>query len=112
MQPVARLGDKHDCPQHGPNAIIAGGQGLVDGRPVARLGDACAYYTVEKGLAGGAPGTPPAFVAMCALICDSAEGFQTAMQAHGAEILGDIANYTDIAPVLQVSEVVVERSDR
>lgn len=46
MQPVARLGDKHDCPQHGPNAIIAGGQGMVDGRPVARLGDACACGAV------------------------------------------------------------------
>jgi hypothetical protein len=34
------------------------------------------------------------------------------MKQHGAEILGDIANYTDIAPVLQISEVVVERSDR
>lgn len=84
----------------------------------ARLGSACAYYTVEKGLAGKAPGagkalgTPPAFVAMCAFICDSAEGYQAAMQEHSAEILGDIANYTDIAPVLQVSEVVVERSDR
>ena len=42
MQPVARLGDTHDCPKHGPNAIVAGGQGTVDGRPVARLGDACA----------------------------------------------------------------------
>jgi uncharacterized protein (TIGR02118 family) len=49
---------------------------------------------------------------MCAFICDSVEGFQAAMQEHGAEILGDIANYTDIAPVVQVSEVVVERSDR
>jgi uncharacterized protein (TIGR02118 family) len=83
----------------------------------ARLGSACAYYTVEKGLAGrapgaAAPGAPPAFVAMCAFICGSAEGYQAAMQEHGAEILGDIANYTDIAPVLQVSEVVVERSDR
>ena len=78
----------------------------------AMLGGACAYYTVEKGLAGGAPGTPPAYVAMCALICDSVEAFQAAMKQHGAEILGDIANYTDIAPVLQISEVVVERSDR
>jgi uncharacterized protein (TIGR02118 family) len=83
----------------------------------ARLGSACAYYTVEKGLAGRAPGAPlagapPAYVAMCAFICDSAEGFQAAMKEHGAEILGDIANYTDIAPVLQFSEVVVERSDR
>jgi hypothetical protein len=25
---------------------------------------------------------------------------------------GDLANYTDIVPVVQVSEVVVERSDR
>jgi hypothetical protein len=33
------------------------------------------------------------------------------MQEHGAEILGDIANYTDIVPVVQVSELVVERSD-
>ena len=78
----------------------------------ARLGSACAYYTVEKGLAGRAPGAPPAFVAMCAFICDSVEAYEAAMQEHRAEILGDIANYTDITPVLQVSEVVVERSDR
>jgi len=84
----------------------------------ARLGSACAYYTVDKGLTGRAPGAPvtpgapPAFVAMCAFICDSIEGYQAAMQAHRAEILGDIANYTDIEPIIQVSEVVVERSDR
>src|SRR6185369_3557577 len=40
----------------------------------ARLGNACSYYTVEKGLGGREPGSPPAFVAMCAFICDSAEG--------------------------------------
>ncbi len=34
----------------------------------ARLGSACAYYTVEKGLAGR--GASPAYVAMCAFICD------------------------------------------
>ena len=78
----------------------------------ARLGSACTYYTVEKGLARRAPSSPPAFVAMCAFICSSAEGYQAAMQEHGAEIRGDIANYTDIAPLIQFSEVVVERSDR
>ena len=77
----------------------------------ARLGSACAYYTIEKGLAGRAPGAPPAFVAMCAFICDSLEGYQAATQEHGAEIRADIANYTDITPVIQFSEVVVERSD-
>ncbi|RQP26810.1 EthD family reductase [Piscinibacter terrae] len=78
----------------------------------ARLGSACAYYTVEKGLAGREPGSPPAFVAMCAFICDSAEAYLAASQEHRAEIRGDIANYTDIVPVVQISEVVVERSDR
>ncbi len=30
---------------------------------------------------------------------------------HAQEIRADIANYTDIQPVLQISEVVVERSE-
>jgi uncharacterized protein (TIGR02118 family) len=77
-----------------------------------KLGSACSYDTVEKGLAGGAPGAPPAFVAMCSFICDSLEGYQAAALKHRAEIRGDIANYTDIAPVIQFSDVVVERSDR
>ena len=78
----------------------------------ARLGSACTYYTVEKGLAGRAADAPPPFVAMCAFICDSSERFRAAIEEHAAEIRGDIANYTDITPVLQFSEVVVERSDR
>jgi uncharacterized protein (TIGR02118 family) len=78
----------------------------------ARLGSACEYYTIEKGLGGREPGEPPAFVAMCAFICGSADGYQTAIQKHAAEIRGDIANYTDITPVVQISEVVVERSER
>jgi uncharacterized protein (TIGR02118 family) len=83
----------------------------------AKLGSACAYYTVDKGLAGRAPGqaqfgAPPAFVAMCAFICDSVEAYQAALQDHLTEIVADIAKYTDIKPVVQVSEIVVERSDR
>jgi uncharacterized protein (TIGR02118 family) len=77
----------------------------------ARLGSACAYYTIDKGLTGRTPDAPPAFVAMCAFVCDSAEAYEAAIKPHRAEILGDLANYTDILPVLQFSEVVVERSD-
>ena len=43
---VARVGDKHICPIHGPNVIIEGGSGLVDGLPVARVGDKCACGAV------------------------------------------------------------------
>lgn len=42
MIPVARVGDKHVCPIHGPNVIIQGGSGTVGGRPIARVGDKCA----------------------------------------------------------------------
>ncbi|HYF18059.1 MAG TPA: EthD family reductase [Ramlibacter sp.] len=74
-----------------------------------RLGAACKYYTVDKGVAGGAPGAPPAFVGMCHIYADSLEDFQSGMARHGAEIMGDIPNYTDAKPVIQVSEVAVER---
>jgi uncharacterized protein (TIGR02118 family) len=75
----------------------------------ARLGDACKYYTVDKGLAGGAPGDPATYVGMCHIFADSVESFQKGFGPHAKEILGDIANYTDVAPVMQISEVVVEK---
>ena len=75
-----------------------------------RLGDACRYYTVDKGLAGGAPGAPGTYVAMCHIFWDSLEAFQGAFGPHAKEIMGDIPKYTDLTPVIQISEVVVERS--
>jgi uncharacterized protein (TIGR02118 family) len=50
-------------------------------------------------------------VAKCDFVCTSFEAFKAARDPHAKEIRGDIANYTDIQPVLQVSEVVVERSE-
>jgi uncharacterized protein (TIGR02118 family) len=76
----------------------------------ARMGDACKYYTIDKGLAGGAAGSPPTYVGMCHVFCDSVEAFQGAFGPHAKEILGDIPNYTDLKPVMQISEVVVEHS--
>jgi uncharacterized protein (TIGR02118 family) len=73
----------------------------------ARMGDACLKYTIDKGLGGGAPGSPPAYIGMCHVFCESVEAFQKAFGPHAKEINGDIKNYTDIAPVMQISEVVV-----
>lgn len=75
----------------------------------ARMGDHCNYYTVDKGLAGGAPGSGPVFVAMSHIFCDSVEAFQAGFGPHAKEILGDIPNYTDLQPQIQISEVVVDR---
>jgi uncharacterized protein (TIGR02118 family) len=75
----------------------------------ARMGDSCKYYTIDKGLAGGAPGAPATYVGMCHIFSDSIEAFQTGFGPHAKEIMADIANYTDVAPVMQISEVVVEK---
>jgi uncharacterized protein (TIGR02118 family) len=45
----------------------------------AKMGEACKFYTVDKGLAGGAPGAPPTYVGMCHIYCDSVESFQAGM---------------------------------
>ena len=71
----------------------------------ARLGSACKKTAVEEGLGGGTPGSPPAFSAMGHLYFDSVEAFQSAFAPHAAEIMGDIKNYSNVQPTIQVSEV-------
>jgi len=73
----------------------------------SKMGARCKGYTVDKGLAGGTPDAPATYVGMCHIMCESVEDFQAGFGPHAAEILADIANYTDITPVLQISEIVV-----
>jgi uncharacterized protein (TIGR02118 family) len=70
-----------------------------------RLGSACKDVSVEAGLGGAAPGSQPTYVAMGHMLFDSIEAYQQAFGPHADEILGDIPNYTDTQPVIQVSEV-------
>jgi uncharacterized protein (TIGR02118 family) len=72
-----------------------------------RMGANCKTYTIDKGLAGGAPDVPAPYVAMCHIFCDSLEAFQSGFGPHAQEIMADIPNYTDLSPVVQISEVVV-----
>jgi uncharacterized protein (TIGR02118 family) len=73
----------------------------------SRMGASCKSYTVDKGLAGGAPGAPAPYVAMCHILCDSVEAFQAGFGPHLTEIMGDIPNYTNASPLIQISDVVV-----
>lgn len=72
-----------------------------------RMGEQLHHYTIDKGIAGGAPGEAATYVGMCHLYCASVDAFQAGFGPHAAEILADIPNYTDQSPVLQISEVVV-----
>ena len=73
-----------------------------------RMGAHCRYYTIDRGLAG-APGQPAPYIAMCHILCDSMAAFQAGFGPHAAEIMADLPNYTDQAPKLQISEVIVDR---
>lgn len=72
-----------------------------------KMGAACLFYTVDKGIAGGMPGQPPAYVAVASIHCDSLEAFQAAFGPHVKAILADVPNYTDLKPITVISEVVV-----
>jgi len=70
-----------------------------------KLGAACKRIDVDQGLAGAQPGSRPGFAAMCYLSFDSVDAFQGAFGPHAEAIMGDIPNYTDIEPSIQINEV-------
>jgi uncharacterized protein (TIGR02118 family) len=72
-----------------------------------KLGSALRGATVDKGVAGGAPGDSAPYVAVGHLMFDSVDAFRKAMAPVGKEIMADIPNYTTIAPVMQISEIVM-----
>lgn len=63
--------------------------------------------SVERGLGGAEPGSDPAFVALCQYTFDTIEDFMAAFMPYAEELQGDMANYTDIEPVIQFSEVEI-----
>lgn len=75
------------------------------------LGSSPGYQgvSVERGLAGGAPDSAPAYVAMCHFLFDSVESFRAAFGPHAAALMSDIPNYTDSSPVIQISEVLLSQ---
>ena len=58
---------------------------------------------VYRGLSG-AGGADEPYVTVASLKFDSVEAFQQALDAHAAEIMGDIPNFTNINPVIQIEE--------
>jgi len=76
----------------------------------SRMGAALKYYTIDKGLTDGEGKPLGAYVAMCHLLCDSVDEYQSSFGPHAQEIREDIPNFTDGTSIHQISEVVVENS--
>tara|TARA_R110002049_G_scaffold70983_2_gene183101 strand:- start:6445 stop:6780 length:336 start_codon:yes stop_codon:yes gene_type:complete len=71
------------------------------------LGDAVKAATVEKGIGGANPGSPATYAAMGNLYFASMDSFQNSFGPNAEKIMGDLPNFTNIEPVVQISEVML-----
>jgi uncharacterized protein (TIGR02118 family) len=74
---------------------------------VARfLGSNLVKYTIEKGIASGIPNQPLPFMAIGTFYIKSLSDYQAAIAPNRDAIRADFSNYTNISPVILVSEVI------
>ncbi len=76
---------------------------------IGLLSAALKGVSVDIGVSGVMPGQPAPFAAMAHFLCDSPQDFIAAFLPNAAALQGDIPNYTDIEPVIQVSELKLFR---
>ena len=69
------------------------------------FGDSLKAMSIDKGLAGGKPDTPATYVAIGYFYFETMESFQNSMGPNSEKLRADVPNYTNIKPILQVSEV-------
>lgn len=70
-----------------------------------RMGDYLVSYSVDK-ILSTPEGNPAPYIAACHLICRSVDDLKKGMEGHVDEIVGDVANFTNIKSVKWISEVV------
>jgi uncharacterized protein (TIGR02118 family) len=59
---------------------------------------------VVKGIGTPDPDTPAPYQVMAILEVESMDVLHQMIEEHGAEVMGDIPNFTDTEPVIQISE--------
>ena len=63
--------------------------------------------SVERGISIEEPAIASSYIAMCHYYFDTLDDFMAAFMPHAEELQGDIVNYTDIEPVIQINEVMI-----
>jgi uncharacterized protein (TIGR02118 family) len=72
----------------------------------AFLGSNLVKYTIEKGVASGIPNQPLPYMAIGAFYVKSLSEYQAAIGPNRDAIRADFVNYTNVLPIILVSEVV------
>lgn len=76
---------------------------------IGLLGSAVKAVSVEIGVLGGTPDQMPPFMAICGFTCETAQAFTDAFLPNADILQSDIPKYTNINPVIQVSEIRLEQ---
>ena len=61
---------------------------------------------IDKGVSGADPSAPAPAIAAIHLIFNTVEEVHAAFIAAGRPVMGDMPNYTNIQPTIQISEMV------
>ena len=62
---------------------------------------------VDEGLGSIVPGEPAPYAAIGYLLFEKMEDLQNGLTTHGAEILADIPNFTNVQPQIQIGNIVL-----
>ena len=62
---------------------------------------------VDEGLGTIMPGEPAPYAAIGYLLFENMEDLQKGLATHGAEIMGDIPNFTNVQPQIQIGSIVL-----
>ena len=69
------------------------------------LGDSLKRLAIDKGISGRTPDYPMPYLAIGYLYFDQLSDYQNSFGPNARKIVEDIPNYTNIQPILQISEV-------
>jgi len=69
-----------------------------------KFGEAMLSLNACNGIATPNPEVAPPYQVMAIMEIKSLEMFKDVFSQHGAEINGDFTNYTDVEPVIQISD--------
>jgi uncharacterized protein (TIGR02118 family) len=69
------------------------------------FGDSLKAMSIDKGLASGTPDAPVPYLAIGYFYFETMSSFQNSMGPNREKLRADVPNYTNIQPVIQISEV-------
>ncbi len=69
------------------------------------FGESLKWVTIDKGIAGRTPDEPIPYLAIGYLYFDKLSDYQNSFGPNAEKIIGDIPNYTNIQPIVQISKV-------